>query len=104
MRSFPVIIHFDILKDFIFSFLPRFKPVAINFLNFQRVDETLGNRVVPTIAFTAHARGNPVFFKQRLVITAGVLTAPVRVMDQPGHRIPSANGLIERVLRQIYCH
>ena len=99
MRSFPVIIHFDIFKDFIFSFLSRFKPVAINFLNLQRVDETLGDSVVPAVTLTAHARRDPVVFKQCLIIAAGVLTAPVRVMNQPGLRIPPANSLIERALR-----
>lgn len=82
MRSFPVIIHLDILKDFTLCLVSRFKPVPVNFFNFQRVYETLSDRVIPAVSFAAHARGDLMPSKQRLIITAGILAAPVRVMNQ----------------------
>ena len=94
MRSFPVIVHFNITKDFSLRFVSCFKPVPIYFFNFQRVKETLSDSIIPTVTFATHARGNLMPSKQRLIIPAGVLAATVRVMDQARLRIPSANRLI----------
>ena len=93
MRSFPVIIRLDIFKDLTLCFISGFKPIPVDFFYFQRVQETLGNGIVPAIAFSAHARRDPVLFKQRLIIAAGILAAAVRVMDQACSRIPPTNGL-----------
>lgn len=91
---FSVIIHLDVLKDFTLGLVSCFKPVPVNFLNFQRVHKTLSDRVVPTVAFAAHARDDLMPFKQRLIITAGILAASVRVMDKPCRRIPSTQSLL----------
>jgi hypothetical protein len=49
-----------------------------------RTKETLGNGIVPAVAFATHARLEAIDFECQLIIGACVLTAAVCVMNQTG--------------------
>ena len=44
---------------------------------FQQMEEALRNRVIITAALAAHAAGHHIFSEHFLVITGGILAAPV---------------------------
>lgn len=84
-----VIPRFDILKYFQFHLFLRFKPGAINQLALEGLEETLGNSVVPAIAFPAHALHNIMVFQQINGLLASVLNAPVGMKDHSLAERPS---------------
>src|SRR5439155_8800267 len=51
-------------------------------VDLQRGEEALGDGVVPAVAPPAHAADDPVLRQHPLVVAAGVLTAPIRMMQQ----------------------
>jgi hypothetical protein len=84
-----VIPRLDILKYFKFHLFLRFKPGAINQLALEGLEETLGNSVVPAIAFPAHALHNIMVFQQINGLLASVLNAPVGMKDHSLAERPS---------------
>src|SRR3989304_855055 len=93
MCSFPIVIHFQILKDILFCLFPCLKPIPINHLYFKRMHETFSDSVIPAVTLATHTRDNLMLCKQSMVITTGILATPVRMMDQPSwwiftYRIP----------------
>ena len=84
-----VIPRLDILKYFKFHLFLRFKPGAINQLALEGLEETLGNSVVPAIAFPAHALHNIKVFQQINGLLASVLNAPVGMKDHSLAERPS---------------
>ena len=52
-------------------------------LPLERAEETLLGGVVPAVALAGHAGDDAMSRQQSLVVRAGVLHAPIRVVDQP---------------------
>src|SRR5919108_2409127 len=79
----PAIVEqFDVFEDFA-SCLGSSLPMAlIAQFEFECGEKTLGHRVIPAIAFTAHAAQQTMRSQQLLILVAGVLAAAVRVMHQ----------------------
>ena len=102
MPSLPVIEDFDILKERCASLSPRSEAGAMNHLGLQGTDEALHGRVVQAVSLPAPRYGHAVQIEQLLVLTASVLDASVRMMDQPfwGPPIPDRhlNASSQRVL------
>lgn len=82
MQTMAVIKHLDVL-DHITS---RIAPGTINDLSgpfgFQAVKETLRNGIIPAIALSTHTADHAIGAQKLPVITAGILAAAVRVMNQ----------------------
>ena len=83
MSPFAIVIHLHIFKNLSFGFIPGPEPVPVNQFHFKRVKEALSNGIVPAIAFPAHAAKKFVLTQDCLEIMTGVLTAAVRMADQP---------------------
>jgi len=66
MRPFPVVIRLDVFKDRLSRFVSHFEPVTMNQFNFQHVQKTLSDGVIPAVAITAHAWDNPFEFEVAL--------------------------------------
>src|SRR5439155_10960078 len=75
---------------------PRLGPRAIGAmvdqLGLERLEEALDHRVVPAVAPPAHAGPDPVAREERLIGRAGILTALIRVVQQPPRRPPRRPG------------
>src|SRR5437773_4254248 len=75
---------------------PRLGPRAIGAmvdqLGLERLEEALDHRVVPAVAPPAHAGPDPVAREERLIGRAGILTALIRVVQQPPRRPPLRHG------------
>lgn len=87
MSPFSVVVHLDVLKDLAPCFISGFKPAPVNLLDFQRVQKTLADSVVLAVALAAHAWYYLARLKYLLIIIAGVLAAPIRVMNESLWRI-----------------
>jgi len=89
MKTIAVIKHFDVL-DHITS---RIVLSTINYIGspfgFQTVKETLRNSIIPAIALSTHAADHAIDTQELPVITAGILAAAVRVVNQSLSRFPS---------------
>ena len=55
----------------------------MNTLNLERMNKTLGDYVIPTIALTAHATDKAMLGQYGFVIVGRVLATPIRMADQP---------------------
>ena len=82
-----IVIHLHIFKDLSFCFLARQEPAPVSQLHFERVEKTLSNGIVPTIAFPAHTADKLVIAQDLLEIIPGILAAPVRMTNQTLLRI-----------------
>src|SRR6266542_6985237 len=83
MPSLPVIEPLDVVEELGARRRPRLPRRVVDELDLQRGEEALGDRVVPAIAPAAHAAHDPMLGQRLLVVTAGVLTAAIRMMQQP---------------------
>ena len=54
MGALPIVKDFNVFKEGLPRFLSGMKIMAMDQFCFQRGDETLHRRIVPTIAFAAH--------------------------------------------------
>ena len=72
----------DVLEDALPRFVSRSVLLLVDQLLLQCRKETLHRRVVPTVPSPAHAAGDPVRPQQTLVVSTGVLAAPIRVSQQ----------------------
>ena len=55
MPSLPIVIRFDVLKDTGLGHAPSPVPFSINKFDFERVEETLRDRVIVAVARVSHA-------------------------------------------------
>ena len=78
-----IIPGFNIFKYIQAHLLFCFKLGTINQLGFERFKETFCHRIIPTVAFPAHALLYPMVLQQINGLFAGILNAPVRVKDHP---------------------
>jgi hypothetical protein len=83
----PVIEYLNVLKDIQPGLSVSFILAMENQFGFEGAKETFGRRVVVTITGTAHTSNHLGFRQQSLVVRAGILAAPVRVVDQARSRL-----------------
>ncbi len=88
----PIVKHLDVIERIGNGLAARCVTSAMRPLVLQAVEEALGRRIVPAVTFPAHARDHAVLGELLLASVAGVLTAPIRVMDQARPRLPAKPG------------
>ena len=69
-----VVEQFDIFEHLVAGVSSSTPPAPIDQFDFERGEKTFRHRVVPAIAFTAHAALDAVYRQQLLILVAGVLT------------------------------
>jgi len=95
MTTATIIPDFDVVEDCSPSSLTRRKTMVHTF-RFERGEEAFHGGVVVTVASAAHADGNTVSDQQALIVGAGVLAAPVGVVQQTCLRaatLPVGSGI-----------
>ncbi|SAK98745.1 hypothetical protein AWB75_07208 [Caballeronia catudaia] len=70
----------------------------------ERSPQTLGRRVVPAIASTAHRTAHAVGFEQVLEVTTAILATPVAMDDQARFRLAAKPRHTQRVRHQLRAH
>src|SRR5216683_2348356 len=87
MSPLAVVEQFDVLEQ-LAAGLSSGTPLAlIDQFDFECGEKTFRHRVVPAIAFTAHAALDAVYRQQLLILVAGVLAAAIRVVQQTLRRL-----------------
>src|SRR5580704_12350462 len=87
MSPLAVVEQFDVLEH-LAAGLSSGTPLAlIDQFHFERGEKAFCHRVVPAVAFTAHAALDAVYRQQLLIVVAGVLAAAIRVMQQTQRRL-----------------
>src|SRR2546425_726454 len=82
MPSPPVVEGLEVIEELTARRGPRAPGRVVDELDLQRGEEALSDGVVPAVAPPAHAADDPVLRQHPLVVAAGVLTAPIRMMQQ----------------------
>jgi len=93
----PVVEDLDVLENRRPSLLVRGEVGLVDPLHLQAAEETLRHVVVPAVALATHAALDASGLQQLLGVLAGVLTAPVRVVQQPVRRLPALERHVECV-------
>ncbi len=80
MSPLAVVEQFDVFEQLVAGLSSVTPPALMDQFNFESGEKTFRHRVVPAIAFTAHAALDAMYRQQLLILVAGVLAAAVRVM------------------------
>ena len=97
MFAFAVVKQLDIVKDIAPGFIPCHVSFHFDPLSLEQLKKTLCDRVVMTIASTAHASFQTVGFQEVLPIMAAVLAALIGVNQHWPTRFASPHGHQERI-------
>ena len=89
MASIAVVENLNVFKNVSLSLHSRSIMTMMNQLGFQRAEETFHGGIVVTIALAAHTRLDLIFGQDIAIVLAGVLAAPIRVMQQVRFRLAS---------------
>ncbi len=89
MTAFPIVKHFDILKDRPLRLLTGLIGVPVRPLPFERTEKRLHGRVIVAIPFAAHAHHDPCLGQLGLIGATGILAASIRMMQQTAHWMPT---------------
>ena len=100
MASETIVEHFNVLKNIRLSFGPGGVMTMINLFGFQRTDTTFHRRIIVAIALTAHTNLKLMLGQQGLIVMAGILAAPVRMMDQARRRLAGFKRHLQGVTDQ----
>src|SRR5271154_6438243 len=77
-----VIEDFDVFEDLATSLRPRTPLSLVSELALEGGEEALGHRVVPAVSPPTHAALDRVLCEQLPILTAGVLAATIRMMQE----------------------
>ena len=69
----PIIEHLNVLEDILSRGVTCFVVPMVHELALECPEEAFDTGVVPTVAFTTHARGDAVLAEQMLVTRGGIL-------------------------------
>ena len=83
VQPFPVVKHLDVFERRRLHVLACSEAPSMHPLVLEAVEPALGRGVVPAVTLAAHRAGHAVFGQLVLKRMAGVLAAPVRVMQHP---------------------
>src|SRR5215469_18824860 len=97
MSPLAAVEQFDIFEHLVAGVSSSTPPALIDQFDFERGEKTFRHRVVPAIAFTAHAALYAVYRQQLLICVAGVLAAAIRVMQQTLRRMAVLQGHLQGV-------
>ena len=92
---------FDKLGNSIFNILQGSIFPKIDFFSFKGFDKALSNGIVIGVSFPSHADLEPTAKQGMNVIVRGILTPPIRMMDDPRGRIAALQGPMERLQAQV---
>lgn len=81
VQPFPVVKHLDVFERRRLHVLARGKADAMHPLVLEAVEPALGRGVVPAVTLAAHRAGHAIFGELALERLAGVLAAPVGMMQ-----------------------
>ena len=87
MSPLPVVEQLDVFEQLVAGLSSGTPPAGIDQFDFEGGEKAFRHRVVPAIAFTAHAALDAVYRQQLLILVAGVLAAAIRVMQQTLRRL-----------------
>ena len=94
----PIVEHFDVFEDVLFSFSPCGIVPMVHELPLQCSEEALDTGVVPAIAGAAHARRDAVCGEQLLIRCCGILTPAIGVMQESCCGLPCGERHAEGLL------
>ena len=100
----PVVEHFNVIEQIGSRILPRRVACAMHPFVLQAVKETLRRCVVPAVTLAAHRAHHAVFSELALERMARVLTAPIRVVDQPCGRLSAEPRHRQRIQHNVHRH
>jgi hypothetical protein len=91
---FPVAVvkHFDVIDHVGFGLLPRGIAIMIRPLARQAAKESFHHRIVQTVPFAAHTTPHAVHGQELLIGLTGILTPPVRMVQQAYRWPPPPDG------------
>src|SRR3954467_15386712 len=92
MTAGSVVEHFDVVEDIGPGEIPGFVNPSADAFFFQAAEERLRDGIVPAIAPPAHARFQVMIQAKAPEVIATVLTALVRVYDDPPVRSPAPHS------------
>ena len=101
MPPLTIIKDLDVLENINGCFRPCLIVLSIESFPFERGEETFGHRIVVTISRPTHTARDALAPQQVLEIIAGILTAPIRVVNEARTRSPSAYGHCEWSIPEI---
>src|SRR5690242_16979273 len=87
MSPLPIVEQLDVFEDFAAGLGSGTPAALINQFELEGGEKTLRHRIIPAVAFTAHATQHAVRRQQLLILVAGVLAAAIRVMQQALRRL-----------------
>jgi uncharacterized membrane protein YebE (DUF533 family) len=95
VQTAAIVENLDVVEEGVAQEGPIRPRATVDKLLFEGSEEGLGDSVVPTIAFAAHADGNAESRKLRAIVRARVLTAAVGVVRQAVAGAAPADGHLE---------
>ena len=81
MKSSSIVEDLDVIEDGVASRVSGIEHDSIDKFFFDGSKETLGNGVIPAVAFATHAGLEAVDFESELVVGASILAAAVCVVN-----------------------
>ena len=101
MAALPIIEHLDVFEDVLGRlFAGRVAPM-VHQLALEGPEKTFDTGVVPAITFATHAGNEAVPIEYPLIAHRRILTAAVRVVQEPRRGSPVRQGHRERPLGQL---
>ena len=104
MLPFSIVKHLDVLKAGCLHCGLRRVTHAVITLVFEAVKPALGRRVIPAVSLAAHRTRHAEFCQLGLIRLAGVLAAPVGVVQHTRRRSPAEPCHCQRIGRQVRRH
>mgnify|MGYP004151706477 FL=1 len=97
MQALAVIKDFDVFEDSCSGRSSRLERLAIHQLELECCKETFGNGVIPTIAFSRHARDHVVIGESSPIRCGDIGLALIGVVNQARRRLSLLDGHIQCV-------
>ena len=101
MPTLPIVEHLDVFEDLLLGFVSGGIVPMVHELPLERSKETFDARVVQAVAFAAHTGNKAIFSESVLVACRGILTAAVRMVQEPYPGSSVHHGHQEGLLRQL---
>jgi hypothetical protein len=101
VSSLPIIEHLDVFEDVLRRFISCGVVPMIDQFTLERPEETFDAGVVPAVALAAHAGDETVLIEQTLVARGRLLTAAIRMVQEPRRGDPVRSRHREGPLGQL---
>ena len=101
MSPATIIKQLDVFKDS----LPGLRPAGIVFVmnsfGFQTVKKTFRHRIIPAVAFPAHAANHAVFLQHTLILVGSILGALIGMHQKAPTGLPASDGHLQGFTDQL---